>query len=75
MALWLQRCTDLHVRFTRGLEPVILGVSPPSVFNLRVPSSAFENRLAEVGFAVRSKTVRSRERKGERHTIFLGTRG
>ena len=38
-------------------------------------SSVFENRLAEVGFAVRSETVRSRERKGERHTIFLGTRG
>ena len=38
-------------------------------------SSVFESRLAEVGFAVRSETVRSRERKGERHTIFLGTRG
>ena len=38
-------------------------------------SSLFENRLAEVGFAVRSESVRSRERKGERHTIFLGTRG
>ena len=38
-------------------------------------SSVFENRLAEVGFAVRSETVRSRGRKGERHTIFLGTRG
>ena len=38
-------------------------------------SSVFEKRLAEVGFAVRSETVRSRESKGERHTIFLGTRG
>ena len=38
-------------------------------------SSVFENRLAAVGFAVRSETVRSRGRKGERHTIFLGTRG
>jgi len=32
---------------------------------------AFEKRLAEVGFAARRETVRSRERKGERHTIFL----
>ena len=35
-------------------------------------SSVFENRLAEVGFAARSETARSRERRGERHTIFLG---
>ena len=35
-------------------------------------SSVFENRLAEVGFAARSETVRSRGRRGERHTIFLG---
>jgi len=35
-------------------------------------SPAFERRLAEVGFAARSETVRSRERRGERHTIFLG---
>jgi len=34
-------------------------------------SSAFEKRLAGVGFAVRSETVRSRGHKGERHTIFL----
>ncbi len=34
-------------------------------------SSRFEKRLAEVGFAARSEIVRSRERKGERHTIFL----
>ena len=35
-------------------------------------SSVFENRLAEVGFAARSEPVRSRGRRGERHTIFLG---
>ncbi len=35
-------------------------------------SSVFENRLAEVGFAARSETVRSGERRGGRHTIFLG---
>ncbi len=35
-------------------------------------SVAFEKRLAAVGFAASSKVVRSRERKGERHTIFLG---
>ena len=35
-------------------------------------SSVFENRLAEVGFAARSEPVRSRGRKGNRHTIFLG---
>lgn len=34
-------------------------------------SSAFEERLAEVGFSTRSEIVRSRERKGEHHTIFL----
>ena len=36
------------------------------------PSPVFEKRLAEVGFTARSETVRSREHKGERHTIFLG---
>ena len=35
-------------------------------------SSVFETRLVEVGFAARSETVRSRERRGERRTIFLG---
>ena len=35
-------------------------------------SSVFEKRLAEVGFAASSETVRSRGRRGERHTIFLG---
>ncbi len=35
-------------------------------------SVAFEKRLAAVGFAASSKVVRSRGRKGERHTIFLG---
>ena len=34
-------------------------------------SPIFENRLAQAGFAARSETVRSRGRKGERHTIFL----
>jgi hypothetical protein len=35
-------------------------------------SPIFESRLAEVGFAARSETVRSREHRGKRHTIFLG---
>jgi spermidine synthase len=35
-------------------------------------SPVFEKRLAEVGFAARSETVRSREKRGGRHTIFLG---
>jgi len=35
-------------------------------------SKVFENRLAEVGFTARSEMVRSRERRGARHTIFLG---
>ena len=35
-------------------------------------SLAFEKRLAEVGFAARSEIVRSRERRGEHRTIFLG---
>jgi len=35
-------------------------------------SSVFEKRLAEVGFAARSESVRSRGKKGHHHTIFLG---
>jgi spermidine synthase len=35
-------------------------------------SPIFENRLADAGFAARSETARSSERRGERHTIFLG---
>jgi spermidine synthase len=35
-------------------------------------SPVFEKRMAEVGFAASSETFRSRGRKGERHTIFLG---
>ena len=58
------------IRIRRALKPAGL----LSVWSAR-GSSVFENRLAEVGFAVRSETVRSRESKGERHTIFLGTRG
>ena len=37
-------------------------------------SAVFENRLADIGFTARSETVRSRERKGERHTIFLASK-
>ena len=58
------------IRIRRALKPAGL----LAVWSAR-GSLVFENRLAEVGFAVRSKTVRSRESKGERHTIFLGTRG
>ena len=57
------------IRIRRALKPAGL----LAVWSAR-GSSVFENRLAEVGFAVRSETVRSRESKGERHTIFLGTR-
>ena len=35
-------------------------------------SQVFEKRLVEVGFNARSEVVRSRGRRGERHTIFLG---
>jgi spermidine synthase len=35
-------------------------------------SSVFENRLAETGFVASSEIVPSRDRRGERHTIFLG---
>ena len=38
-------------------------------------SSAFESRLAAAGFSVTSETVRSRGRKGERHTIFVARTG
>ena len=34
-------------------------------------SPIFENRLVQAGFTARSEAVRSRGRKGERHTIFL----
>jgi spermidine synthase len=35
-------------------------------------SPVFEKRLAEAGFAAGSESVRSRGKKGARHTIFLG---
>ena len=35
-------------------------------------SLVFEKRLSEVGFRAGSESVRSRENKGERHTILLG---
>jgi spermidine synthase len=35
-------------------------------------SSGFEKRLAAVGFAARVEAARSRERRGEHHTIYLG---
>jgi spermidine synthase len=34
-------------------------------------SPPFEKRLGAAGFSARSETVRSRERKGERHTLFV----
>jgi spermidine synthase len=37
-----------------------------------VSSTVFEKRLAEVGFIASSEIARSRERRGERHTIFVG---
>lgn len=36
------------------------------------PSSAFEKRLSEAGFTASTEIARSRGKKGERHTIFLG---
>ena len=35
------------------------------------PDPAFEKRLRRCGFKVRGETVRSRGRKGKRHTIFV----
>lgn len=35
-------------------------------------SQAFEKRLADVGFSTHSEVVRSRQRGGEYHTIFMG---
>ncbi len=35
-------------------------------------STGFEDRLVQAGFTARSEAARSRGRKGERHTIFLG---
>lgn len=36
------------------------------------PSPRFEKCMARAGFQVECETVRSRDRKGERHTIFIG---
>jgi len=57
-----------------GLSRIQRALKPSGL--LAVWSSAgsplFEKRLAEAGFAARSEIVRSRGRRGERHTIFLG---
>ena len=37
-------------------------------------SPVFEKRLADCGYTARSEVVRSRGRRGEHHTIFLGRR-
>jgi len=56
-----------------GLERIRRALKPGGLLAVwsAAESSVFETRLAEVGFAVRSETVRSRGRRGERHTIFL----
>jgi hypothetical protein len=39
------------------------------------PDPAFEKRLRRGGFKVHVETVRSRGHKGNRHTIFVASKG
>ena len=59
-----------------GLLRIQAALNPGGVLAVwsAVPSSRFEKRLTAAGFSARSETARSRDRKGERHTIFLGRR-
>jgi len=56
-----------------GLQRVRRALAPGGVLAVwsAQESPAFEARLAEAGFAAHSETVRSRARRGERHTIFV----
>jgi spermidine synthase len=57
-----------------GLQRIQRALKPDGLLAVwsAAASTAFENRLAEVGFTARSETVRSRGHKGVRNTIFLG---
>jgi spermidine synthase len=69
-------CLESNARLydRRGLMRIQQALKPGGLLAVwsAERSPAFETRLAEVGFAARSETVRSRGHKGERHTIFLG---
>jgi spermidine synthase len=58
----------------RGLERLKEALNPNGVLAVwsAQASPQFEKRLLDAGFEARSETVRSRGRKGERHTIFIG---
>jgi len=57
-----------------GLQRIRQALSPRGLLAVwsSDPSAAFEKRLAGAGFTVSTETVRARQQKGERHTIFLG---
>jgi spermidine synthase len=61
----------------RGLERIRRALAPGGLLAVwsAQPSAIFEKRMVVAGFAARSETVRSRGRKGERHTIFIGRLG
>jgi spermidine synthase len=69
-------CLDSNERLydRRGLIRIRQALNPDGVVAVwsAEASPAFERLLAKVGFEARSELVRSRGRKGERHTIFLG---
>ena len=72
---WTMRSNDrLYDR--RGLERLKEALNPNGVLAVwsAQASPRFEKRLLDAGFEARSETVRSRGRKGERHTIFIGKR-
>ncbi|ANM31914.1 hypothetical protein ABI59_23640 [Acidobacteria bacterium Mor1] len=57
----------------RGLARIDRVLAPGGLLAVwsAAPSRDFESRLQQAGFEARSETVRSRGRKGQRHTIFL----
>lgn len=59
-----------------GLKRIKAALNPGGLLAVwsAAPSPSFEKRMAQVGFQVENETVRSRDRKGERHTIFIGRR-
>lgn len=70
---WCLRSND-RLYSPGGLERIRRTLLPGGVLAVWSASTspAFEGRLREAGFTARSEAVRSRGRKGARHTIFLG---
>jgi len=57
-----------------GLKRIRSALNPGGLLAVwsAMASPRFEKRMAQAGYQVESESVRSRDRKGERHTIFIG---